>query len=178
MKQQSDTVQHVAQAYAEREVLQACVRTLRGGGLSPSLRALLEPAIRLYAVHRLEQVRMGAGQGLQAACPQLAQAAAVPSLCLTSLLSPSSSSSSLHPPHLQDLSWFLLDGLVPLAAGRAVGEAARGLCAALAPQTRVLVDSFAIPEHLVAAPIAADWAAYNAGDNRGELLAGVWGRNY
>lgn len=67
---------------------------------------------------------------------------------------------------------------MPVAAGRAVGEAARGLCAQLAPQARVLVDAFGIPEHLVAAPIAADWAAFNEGDNRGELLAGVWGRAY
>jgi hypothetical protein len=56
MRQQSDTVQHTATAFAEREVLQACRRVLGGGGLSPAARALLEPLVRLYAVHRLEQV--------------------------------------------------------------------------------------------------------------------------
>ena len=33
----------------------------------------------------------------------------------------------------------------------------------------LFVDAFGIPDHLVAAPIAADWEAYNAVDNRGEL---------
>ena len=64
MRQQSDTVQHTATAYAEREVLSACLRTLRGGGgVSASLRALLEPVIRLYALHRLEQVGVVVGGG-------------------------------------------------------------------------------------------------------------------
>ena len=31
------------------------------------------------------------------------------------------------------------------------------------------VEAFGIPDHLVAAPIAADWESYNATDNRGEL---------
>lgn len=69
MRQQSDAVQHTAQAYAEREVLAACARTLAGqpqpgappgAGTrppSPALRALLEPVVQLYALHRLEQVR-------------------------------------------------------------------------------------------------------------------------
>jgi acyl-CoA oxidase len=59
MTQQSDTVQHTAQAYAEREVLGACARTLAGqaGGqpLSPALRDLLQPVVTLYALYRLEQ---------------------------------------------------------------------------------------------------------------------------
>lgn len=52
--------------------------------------------------------------------------------------------------------------------------AARALCAALAPRWRLLVDSFGIPEHLVAAPIAGDWAKYNEADNQGELLGQAW----
>lgn len=70
MRQQSDAVQHTAQAYAEREVLEACCRTLGGSRhpgvppgqgtsgrpLSPGLRALLEPVVLLYALHRVEQV--------------------------------------------------------------------------------------------------------------------------
>jgi acyl-CoA oxidase len=35
---------------------------------------------------------------------------------------------------------------------------------------RLLIDSFSIPDYLVAAPIAADWAKYNSVDNRGEVL--------
>lgn len=134
MRQQSDTVQHTATAYAEREVLEACRRTLGGaqaggrGGPSPALRALLEPVVRLYALHRLEQ----------------------------------------------DLAWFLTEGLLPLSVGRAVPAAVRALCAQLAPRWRLLVDSFGIPEHLVAAPIAGDWAKYNEADNQGELLGQAW----
>jgi hypothetical protein len=39
---------------------------------------------------------------------------------------------------------------------------------------RTLIDSFGIPEHLVAAPIAGDWARYNEADNQGELLGQAW----
>ena len=46
----------------------------------------------------------------------------------------------------------------------------RSSCAELAPNAQGLVDAFGIPEHLVAAPIAADWETYNAVDNHGELL--------
>ena len=58
MKQQSDAVQHTATVYAEREVLEACARTLaQRRQVSPALRALLEPVVQLYALYRLEQVR-------------------------------------------------------------------------------------------------------------------------
>jgi len=59
MRQQSDAVQKTATAYGEREVLAACCRTLAGQGqgqVSPQLRVLLEPVVRLYALYRLEQV--------------------------------------------------------------------------------------------------------------------------
>ena len=46
----------------------------------------------------------------------------------------------------------------------------RSSVAELAPNAQGLVNAFGIPEHLVAAPIAADWETYNAVDNRGELL--------
>jgi acyl-CoA oxidase len=215
MRQQSDAVQHTATAYAEREVLQACVRALAAPGLSAPARAVLEPVLRLYAVHRLEQV---GGAGLQpraatamfagrliaacvAACvsmllrgclPAGGDGLLVPVPCLSACtfveskvaeltrhlqlrtaLLPNSLSTTCAVV-LQDLAWFLTEGLVPLAAGKAVGDAARALCAQLAPQCRLLVDSFGIPEHLVAAPIAGDWARYNETDNQGELLGEHW----
>ena len=40
----------------------------------------------------------------------------------------------------------------------------------MAAYSQQLVDSFGIPEHLVAAPIAADWEQYNVTDNQGELI--------
>lgn len=46
----------------------------------------------------------------------------------------------------------------------------RELCARLAAHGQQLVDAFGIPEHLVAAPIAADWETYNVTDNQGELI--------
>ena len=69
-----------------------------------------------------------------------------------------------------DLGWLVTSGLVSLEAARALPDALRALCAGLAPHYRLLVDSFGIPDYLVAAPIAADWSLYNEGDNRGEVL--------
>eukprot|EP01099_Mayorella_cantabrigiensis_P002988 TRINITY_DN2349_c0_g1_i1.p1 TRINITY_DN2349_c0_g1~~TRINITY_DN2349_c0_g1_i1.p1 ORF type:complete len:147 (+),score=39.79 TRINITY_DN2349_c0_g1_i1:638-1078(+) len=40
----------------------------------------------------------------------------------------------------------------------------------LASDMTALIDAFAIPEHLVNAPIAGDWVAFNTTDNRGELI--------
>jgi acyl-CoA oxidase len=56
----------------------------------------------------------------------------------------------------------MADGLLGRAAGGAVAPAARALCAALAPRWGVAVRGFGVPEHLVAAPIAGDWARYNS----------------
>lgn len=61
----------------------------------------------------------------------------------------------------QDLGWLLSEEMLTPAAGRAVSAALRTLCAELAPHYTLLVDSFGIPEHLVCAPIAADWERYN-----------------
>lgn len=52
MKSESDLVQGTAQAYAEREVLQACVRTLRQAPHSVS--GVLHPLVELYALRRME----------------------------------------------------------------------------------------------------------------------------
>lgn len=41
----------------------------------------------------------------------------------------------------------------------------------LAPHSEHLANSFGIPQHLVAAPIADDWEGYNVTDNQGELIA-------
>ena len=46
----------------------------------------------------------------------------------------------------------------------------RALCAQLAPASQHVIDAFGIPPHLQAAPIAADWEAYNKVDNQGELI--------
>lgn len=46
-------------------------------------------------------------------------------------------------------------------------ECCRELCTKLAPVGQQLVDAFGIPDHLVAAPIAADWETFNISDNRG-----------
>mmetsp|Transcript_45823 Transcript_45823/g.146134 ORF Transcript_45823/g.146134 Transcript_45823/m.146134 type:complete len:96 (+) Transcript_45823:2103-2390(+) len=70
-----------------------------------------------------------------------------------------------------DLTWFVGEGLLPPSACKGVPEAVRGAVTALAPAAQRLVDSWGIPEHLVAAPIAADWERYNVTDNQGELTA-------
>lgn len=50
----------------------------------------------------------------------------------------------------------------------------RALCKELAPSSQRLCDSFGIPDHLVAAPIAADWIDYNKVDNQGELYGSMF----
>ncbi|GIL42328.1 hypothetical protein Vafri_343 [Volvox africanus] len=70
-----------------------------------------------------------------------------------------------------DLPWFIGEGELPAKAGRSVPEAVRAAVLELSPSTcEALVDSFGIPDHLVAAPIAGDWARYNLVDNKGELF--------
>lgn len=137
MKQQSDLVQAAARAYAEREVMDACLRLLGDGGganggaaagaaavAPPAAAALLRPAVALYALGCLEA----------------------------------------------DLAWFVSMEVVPPKAARLVAPQARRLVAALAPRAAALVAAFGIPDWLIAAPIAGDWADYNRFDNRGELL--------
>ncbi len=70
----------------------------------------------------------------------------------------------------RDLPWCMAHELLPPRAGRALPEQLRSLCSSLAPQSQQLVDSFGVPDHLVAAPIAGDWEGYNAVDNQGELV--------
>ncbi|KFM25759.1 Acyl-coenzyme A oxidase 2, peroxisomal [Auxenochlorella protothecoides] len=126
MRRESDAVQATATAYAEREVLGACVRALRAA--SPVARPLLVRCVTLYALCRLEA----------------------------------------------DLAWLMTEGMVPLRVGAAVPGAVRGLCAALAPDFGTLVQALGVPEHLIAAPIAGDWARYNETDNRGEVVGEVF----
>ena len=57
----------------------------------------------------------------------------------------SSYDSTLYLFFVQDLAWFLCEGLLPVEAGRAVPDAVRRLCATLAPRWRTLVASFGIP---------------------------------
>lgn len=48
------------------------------------------------------------------------------------------------------------------------------LCREVGSEAVSLVDAFGIPDHLLAAPIAADWVKYNRVDNRGELTGSNW----
>lgn len=69
-----------------------------------------------------------------------------------------------------DLGWFMSEEIISPSVGRAVPALIRQLCADLAPHCHMLVASFGIPEYLLQAPIAGDWAEYNAVDNQGEVL--------
>ncbi|PAA74662.1 hypothetical protein BOX15_Mlig023627g2 [Macrostomum lignano] len=59
-------------------------------------------------------------------------------------------------------------GLISPEQGAAVSKAARRLCSTI--DTRAVVDAFDLSPKLLSAPIAADWVAYNVGDNRGEVV--------
>lgn len=68
------------------------------------------------------------------------------------------------------LDWYLSEEVIPPLVGRLVKEGVRKLCKEIAPMSESIVNSFGIPDHLVAAPIAFDWAKFNEIDNRGEIL--------
>ncbi|KAJ9533582.1 hypothetical protein QJQ45_026642 [Haematococcus lacustris] len=70
----------------------------------------------------------------------------------------------------QDLAWFMAEGILSPQVGRHVPDLVRSLVASLGPVSQQLVDSFGIPDHLVAAPIAGDWERYNKVDNKGEMM--------
>lgn len=73
-----------------------------------------------------------------------------------------------------DLSFFLTRKLLTLDAGKQVSaqlnkmiEVIGGSC----QQALTLVEAFGIPEEILHAPLAGDWAKYNETDNQGELIA-------
>ena len=69
----------------------------------------------------------------------------------------------------RDLAWFLTEGVLSAAQGKEVLASARRACADVGADMLPFCEAFGIPEHLVCAPIAADWEAYNLTDNRGEV---------
>lgn len=68
-----------------------------------------------------------------------------------------------------DIGWFVAEGGLPTDVARAVPAAVRSRVRCLSRVVPDVVRGFGIPPHLLAAPIAGDWEAYNAYDNRGEL---------
>lgn len=69
----------------------------------------------------------------------------------------------------QDLAFFLKKSLVTPAQGQAVLDAHNQLIKEFAPHVPSTIKSLGLAEHMIFAPIAKDWAAYNAEDNRGEV---------
>lgn len=69
-----------------------------------------------------------------------------------------------------DAAWLMTEGLLPVDVARALPDALRALCTRLGPRLPFYVGAFGIPEHLLSAPIAHDWALYNQSDNKGEVL--------
>jgi acyl-CoA oxidase len=69
----------------------------------------------------------------------------------------------------RDLSWYLTESIVTVATGSKVTDLSRQATMKLAPQSLNLIAAFDIPEHLIQAPIAHNWAKYNEVDNKGKL---------
>lgn len=69
-----------------------------------------------------------------------------------------------------DLGWFLTEDVLSKEAGKAVVPRVRELCAQLAGRWQEVIESFGIPDYIVAAPAAADWEKFNSVDNKGEVL--------
>jgi acyl-CoA oxidase len=121
MLRESDAVQALARAYAERLVLDAVAAAASS---DRSVAAPLTACGTLWAVRRMEA----------------------------------------------DALWWTTRGGLPLDTAAALGDAVRASVKAIAPAAPALVRGFGIPDHLIAAPIAGDWEAYNAYDNQGELV--------
>jgi len=65
--------------------------------------------------------------------------------------------------------WFLTQGIISPDQSKQVTAEFDRLCRVLTPQALNLVESFAISDEMLSAPIARDWVGYNEVDNKGEL---------
>ncbi len=72
-----------------------------------------------------------------------------------------------------DMAWFMTNNVISPADGKRLLDEIRVLCGngpnGLADQALALVETFAIPDHLLP-PAALDWVKYNTVDNQGELI--------
>jgi len=75
-----------------------------------------------------------------------------------------------------DLGWYLSEEILSPFVGRLVRESVQKLCKRMAPMSHALIESFGIPDHMVAAPIDKNWEAFNEIDNRGEILPEIRNR--
>ena len=71
----------------------------------------------------------------------------------------------------KNLSWFVIQGLLPASEIPAVRDHSAQLCADLGSQSLAICESFGITDTMLSAPIALDWVGYNAYDNQGELMS-------
>lgn len=65
--------------------------------------------------------------------------------------------------------WFLTHDIISPEHSKQVTAEFNRLCRDLTPQALNLVESFAISDEMLSAPIARDWVNYNEVDNKGEL---------
>jgi acyl-CoA oxidase len=69
----------------------------------------------------------------------------------------------------RDLGAYMLTGILTSDIAKAVGGAIEKTCKELAPDCLALVDSFAMTNEMLSAPIAQNWITYNDNDNKGEV---------
>ena len=69
---------------------------------------------------------------------------------------------------LKDLGWYIVNDLVSIPAGKALNHNQKVLVEKIHRYALSTVNSFGIPEHLLTAPIAQDYAQFNAKPNNGE----------
>lgn len=69
-----------------------------------------------------------------------------------------------------DLAWFMYNTIIPNDVGQGIPDIVRNLCRRVSQHWQVVIESFDIPERLVAAPIAGNWTDFNTTDNQGEVL--------
>lgn len=69
-----------------------------------------------------------------------------------------------------DLAWFICEGILSPTVASGVPDKVRELCARVSRDWETVIAAFDIPQSIARAPIAGDWAGYNAVDNQGEVL--------
>lgn len=69
----------------------------------------------------------------------------------------------------RNLSWYLLEKIIPLNKGKSVDETFTKYCRILGPLSLSLTNAFGLPESVLSSPIASNWIKYNEKDREGEV---------
>jgi acyl-CoA oxidase len=69
-----------------------------------------------------------------------------------------------------NLSWYIIEGLMDSEQASFVEKHIEALCVKLVPHVPTLLNAFELPEKMMHTPIAEDWIKYNEAKNEGEVI--------